>query len=240
VGPALGLDAGPWPVSTVALEEGATLLFYSDGLVETRAQDLQTGIDVLRDLVEQLPPRRRNPRELCARIGGVLRGVDTDDDVTLVAVAPSSPQPTASRDLPSDASAAGLARRFVTSALGDWDIDENVVDTAQLLVSELVTNAVIHSATPSTVTVRTDGEYLLVLVQDGGGSGPVQKPPELEPEAISGRGLSLVEALTSAWSFEQSADRTTVWFELPLDPVDSAAGAEVMDSLVSSPGGTTG
>jgi serine phosphatase RsbU (regulator of sigma subunit)/anti-sigma regulatory factor (Ser/Thr protein kinase) len=221
MGPALGLGVGPWPTSVVELEERATMVFYSDGLVETRTQDLFTGIDLLRDLVEQLPARRRNPRELCARLGDLMRTSEADDDVTLLAVTASAPQPTASHDLPADASAARLARRFVASVLREWSIDDDVAETAQLCVSELVTNAIIHSGTTSTVTVRSDGDYILVMVQDRGSRGPVHRPADLDPEAISGRGLSLVDALASAWSSEHSTDGTTVWFELELNPAQA-------------------
>ena len=100
--------------------------------------------------------------------------------------------------------------------LREWEVDEDFIDTAELCVSELVTNAVIHSGTTSTVTVQADPEYLLVLVQDRGGRGAVRLPDELDPESVSGRGLSLVDALASAWSAEHSTDGTTVWFELAL------------------------
>ena len=233
VGPALGLGAGPWASSPVELEDNATLLFYSDGLVESRSQDLFLGIDLLRDHVEQLPARRRNPRELCARLGDEMRTADADDDVTLLALTASEPHPSASTDLPADASAAGLARRFVTTVLDEWSIDEDVADTAQLCVSELVTNAVIHSGTTSTLTVRSDGEYLLVMVQDRGGrGGAVREAADLEPEAISGRGLLLVDALASAWSSEQSADGTTVWFELPVGQELVGSGSMAQGGLV--------
>lgn len=227
-GPALGMGAGPWRTSTVPLEEHATMLFYSNGLVETRRQDLFTGIDLLRDLVERLPARRRNPRELCARLGELMRTSDADDDVTLLAVTAASYQPSESQELPADASAAGLARAFLGSVLGSWGVDEDVVETAKLCVSELVTNAVIHSATTSTLTVRADGEYLLVMVQDRGGrgGGSVARAEDLDPEAISGRGLSLVDALVSAWSSEHSTDGTTVWFELPLGPTPTSGDPE--------------
>lgn len=216
MGPALGLGAGPWPTTRVDLDDNATLLLYSNGLVESRAQDLFTGIDLLRDLVEQLPARRRNPRELCARLGELMRTPDADDDVTLFALTASAGHLSACTDLPADPSAPGLARRFVRTALSEWEVDADVSETAQLCVSELVTNAVIHSGTISTLTVRNDGEYLLVMVQDRGGPGPVRQAEGLDPEAISGRGLSLVDALASAWSSEHSTDGTTVWFELPL------------------------
>ena len=55
-----------------------------------------------------------------------------------------------------------------------------------------------------------------MLVQDQGNRGTARRTEEHEPTDISGRGLMLVEALTSAWSAEHSADGTTVWFELDL------------------------
>jgi anti-sigma regulatory factor (Ser/Thr protein kinase) len=64
--------------------------------------------------------------------------------------------------------------------------------------------------------VQADREYVLVIVQDRGGRGAVRRPEELDPESVSGRGLTLVDALASAWSAEHSTDGTTVWFELAL------------------------
>lgn len=226
LGPALGIDAGQWRTDTVPLGASSSLLFYSNGLVENRRQELFAGIDVLRDHIEQMAPRRRNPRELCARLGNLMVGPEVDDDVTMLALTACREQPTVARELPADSSAASLARRFVTSVLRDWQVHEDVVDTAELCVSELVTNAVIHSRTTSTVTVRRDQEYLIVMVQDRGGVGPVHRAEDMDPEAISGRGLSLVDALASAWSAEHNADGTTVWFELALDPVRSTDDAK--------------
>jgi serine phosphatase RsbU (regulator of sigma subunit)/anti-sigma regulatory factor (Ser/Thr protein kinase) len=222
LGAALGTGVGPWPTHTVSLADGS-LLFYSDGLVANRRQDPFARIEVLRDHVEGMAPRRRNPRELCARLSSLMPGPQVDDDVTMLAITASHAQPTVVCELPADASAAPLARRFVTSVLREWQLHGDVVDTAELCVSELVTNAVIHSRTTSTVTVRRDGEYLVVMVQDRGGPVPVHPAEGLDPEAISGRGLSLVDALTSAWSAEHTADGTTVWFELLLNPAQAGA-----------------
>ena len=91
---------------------------------------------------------------------------------------------------------------------------EDLADAAELGVSELVTNAVIHSGTSPRVTAQLDDERLLVSVQDRGSSGTARRTEDHEPTDISGRGLMLVEALATAWSAEHSADGTTVWFEL--------------------------
>ena len=89
-----------------------------------------------------------------------------------------------------------------------------MAETAALCLSELVTNAVIHSGTSPRVTAHLDDERLLVSVQDRGSSGTARRTEDHEPTDISGRGLMLVEALATAWSAEHSADGTTVWFEL--------------------------
>ena len=222
-GPALGIGIGSWPTGRVSLRDGTTVLLYSDGLVESRHQDLFTGIDVLRDRVAELAPRRRNPRELCARLSDLMRVDQAEDDVTILAVTAVPDQTRATLEVSSDPTAARQARRFVTDVLRSWSVDHDVVETAELCVSELVTNAVIHSGTSSSVTVQADPDYLLVLVQDRGGRGAVRLPEELDPESVSGRGLSLVDTLASAWSAEHSTDGTTVWFELPLAPTPASA-----------------
>ncbi len=229
IGPALGVGPGRWPTLDVPLQDGATVLFYSDGLVETRHQDLFDGIDRLRDRVEELAPRRRNPRELCARLSDLMDSGAAEDDVTILAVTAARHQRRATCDLSADPTAAGAARDFVGSVLREWSVDDTVVETARLCVSELATNAVIHSGTSSSVTVQADDEYVVVLVQDHGGRGAVRQPDELDVESVSGRGLSLVDALSAAWAAEHSTDGTTVWFELPL-----TAPAFGEDELLSS------
>ena len=218
VGSALGLGVGrgSWSAIEVALGDGDTLLLYSDGLVEGRWLSLDEGLDRMASQVGAMSARRRNPRELCARLAHDLGLPDSADDVTALAVTVRGARSPlhASTELAPDVSAAGAARRFVGRHLGAWGVEEEQTAAAQLCVSELVTNAVIHTGTAPTVTVRLDDDYILVLVADHGGGGPVRRPEEPEPDDISGRGLALVDALSTAWSAERNADGTTVWFEL--------------------------
>jgi serine phosphatase RsbU (regulator of sigma subunit)/anti-sigma regulatory factor (Ser/Thr protein kinase) len=218
VGPPLGIGAGPWEQTTVALPADTPLLFFSDGLVETRRLALDDGIDLLRSQIAGLEHRRRNPRELCARLAELMRRPDADDDVTMLAVMSTAGLRlhTATEEFPADTSASPLARRAVARWLTGWGLGEELVETATLCVSELVTNAVIHSGTTPRVTARLDDERLLVLVQDHGSRGAARRAEDHDPSDISGRGLLLVEYLASAWSAEHSADGTTVWFELDL------------------------
>ena len=222
-GPALGLSAGPWQAETIPLTASGSVLFYSDGLVETRERDLFGGIELLRETVTSLDERQRNPRELCARLGEALMSGTSHDDVALLAIAASAPRRSVTRTFPADTSAAGLARRFVVGTLIEWSVVEDVVERAELCVSELVTNAVIHSGTEPTVTLRNDGANLVVAVHDHGSQQRIEPVAEAEAEAISGRGLSLVQALVSAWNVEHTTGGTSVWCELELDPAKIGA-----------------
>lgn len=215
-GSALGLRAGPWSPTTVDLPPETLAVFFSDGLVETRSLPVDAGVAELCDRLADTQPRRRHPRELCPRLAGVMRRHDSDDDVAMLALLSTVGVTlrSAGADFPADSSASPLARRALTRWLEEWRLDDELVETAVLCLSELVTNAVIHSGTSPRVTARLDGERLLVAVQDRGHRGAARRTGEHDPTDISGRGLLLVEALTTAWSAEHSADGTTVWFEL--------------------------
>lgn len=223
-GPPLGLGAGPWSQDSVELDDDVTVLFYSNGLVQTREVDFVSGLRLLCDDLAEVDPQRRGPREMCARLGDVAWERVGEDDVTMLAVSRTSRRRlyTATEELPADSSASPLARRFVGSRLTDWGVDVEVAETAQLCVSELVTNAVIHSGTPSQVTVRLDDERLLVSVKDGGSRGAVRRVRGDEPTESTGRGLTIVDVLATTWSAERSFDGTTVWFELDVAGAVSA------------------
>ena len=215
-GSALGVGAGPWPSTTVTLDPGHVLVFYSDGLVRSHRRELHEGIAELAAHLEGLAPRRRQPRELCARLAQLMTDELTDDDVTLLAVgAARAGVLSASVRLPADNLAPRIARRFVRETLGEWETEAETSEAAELCVSELVTNAVIHTGTSAELVAHLDEQFLTMLVRDGGVDGAVEQPPAHEdPMTISGRGLTLVDAVATAWAAEHGADGTTVWFEI--------------------------
>jgi len=217
-GPPLGLGGGPWRSAEIALAPGDVVLLYTDGLVETRSQPLADGLAELVTQVGRIEPHRREPRDLCTRLVDVMKRPDSGDDIALLVVATtgSRDQRSAVTELPPDTAAPSLARQFLREQLRGWLVDDGVCQTAEICLSEIVTNAVIHSGTSPRVTVRLDDRRLLVLVQDSGISG-VPQLQHLDLEDIGGRGLQLVDALSTAWSAERSADGTTVWFELQVD-----------------------
>lgn len=120
-------------------------------------------------------------------------------------------------DLPSTADAAGIARRFVDD--NHVHLAPDVVDDAKLLVSEIVTNAVLHGQPPVTLALRVDPPGLGVMVVDAGGAQPDASPARPDPSQQSGRGLLIVAALASAWGISPTSPPPgkAVWFELRSD-----------------------
>ena len=124
------------------------------------------------------------------------------------------------------------ARRFTEGLLEGWP--EPARNVAVLLVSELATNAVLHARTPVGLTITSDGPRVRVAVADGSLGAPVLK--DFGPEAITGRGIRLVDSLSQRWGTDRREDGKTVWFEL------AAAGDDdgVDDSRDGGNGGSRG
>ncbi len=122
-----------------------------------------------------------------------------------------------------DASSVGETRRFVRDVLAETDAPPDAVDSAVLLVSELATNAALHARTDLQVTVRFEDGRLWAEVKDWNSRMP--QPCRAPPDATSGRGLALVEALASRWGAERDGDGKRVWFLLELDQTSSNDGS---------------
>ena len=120
-------------------------------------------------------------------------------------------------ELPGEPADAGDARRLVTRTLREWRLD-HLQDTAALLVSEVVTNAVLHARTRLALELERRGSTVRVTVSDR--SERLPQPRRADPEAGTGRGLGLVASLATAWGTAPGAEpwRKDVWFELPTDP----------------------
>ena len=188
-----GLDALPRlreasPETRVVVLSG----LQEDGIAErSRAGGavgfLEKGIRA-RDLVREL-----------LLIGGVLDVVDS----TLKEI---------SAHLPPQLDSPRIARRLVARALEEWDCAA-ALDTVVLLVSEVVGNAVVHAATDVQVAVRLFPHAIRIEATDAS-PAPI-RPRHADVDAESGRGLQLVQRLSSTWGEERTAAGKTVWFEVP-------------------------
>ncbi|MFD9722444.1 SpoIIE family protein phosphatase [Streptomyces sp. NPDC059072] len=198
---------------------GATLLLYTDGLVESRLRDVWTGIELLRERLAttaQLTGLDHPPplEALCDDVLDMLGPGDRDDDIALLAarfdgIAPSD---VAYWFLDPEETAPGRARRFARRALTRWGLEE-LTDSLELLVSEVVTNAVRYAERPVTLRLlRTD--VLRCEVGDDSPQLPRQRRARDTDEG--GRGLFLVNRMARRWGATRLSSGKVVWFELPL------------------------
>ncbi|MFJ9636588.1 SpoIIE family protein phosphatase [Streptomyces sp. NPDC101178] len=196
---------------------GATLLLYTDGLVESRLRDVWTGIEQLRERLaataQLTGPDHSPPLEaLCDDVLDMLGPGDRDDDIALLAarfdgIAPSD---VAYWYLEPEDAAPGRARRLARRALARWGLDE-MSDEVELLVSEVVTNAVRYAERPVTLRLlRTD--ILRCEVGDDSPQLPRQRRARETDEG--GRGLFLVNRLARRWGATRLSTGKVVWFEM--------------------------
>jgi anti-sigma regulatory factor (Ser/Thr protein kinase) len=118
--------------------------------------------------------------------------------------------------LPCDATSVGRARRLVRGQLAnladDTPVDDEILDAASLLTSELVTNAIVHARTDVAVHAAFDGAVFRVEISDGNPA----LPKERRPKGVTGtgHGLQLIDAIATRWGVQPSASGKTIWFEL--------------------------
>jgi anti-sigma regulatory factor (Ser/Thr protein kinase) len=107
----------------------------------------------------------------------------------------------------------GAARRFVRDVLMSRDVSKYVVDTVELLTSEVVTNAIVHGRSGPQLSVEIDGDVVRVAVRDMSSEVPVRRLSHVDD--VSGRGVVIVEELASAWGVEREGNGAKrVWFEV--------------------------
>lgn len=129
-------------------------------------------------------------------------------------------------------SSVAAARRFVAAALGRL-ARPDLVDTAVLLTSELVANAMLHAHSAATVRVGVDDESISIEVRDASSRLPAAK--HYGPEAATGRGLLLVDALAAQWGAERLDAGKRVWFRLDAAAPAEAAAATATPSTSAAP-----
>ncbi|MZF83841.1 PP2C family protein-serine/threonine phosphatase, partial [Streptomyces sp. SID5643] len=139
--PPLGLGgAEPFETTEVSLPEGSRLVFYTDGLVEDRERGIDTGLEALR---HALAGARRSPEETCQDVLDALLPARSSDDIALLVARTRllDPSRVAEWDVPGDPAVVAGLRADVTGRLRSWGLEE-LAFTTELIVSELVTNAI--------------------------------------------------------------------------------------------------
>jgi PAS domain S-box-containing protein len=210
----LGVGEVPHQQTTLAVAPGSVLALYTDGLVETPHSDIELQVDALTTALEKALADRPDLEAAADCVLATLLPDPNDyaDDVTLLlARIPQTPVITACTDLSAEPAGVGQGRRFLRRTLDAWSRPD-LADTACLLASELLSNAVRHAAGPLRLRLRLDGEELSVEVRDANPAVPRARLAGLDQE--SGRGLLLVQALATAWGTRPTGEGKTVWFSL--------------------------
>jgi Stage II sporulation protein E (SpoIIE)/Histidine kinase-like ATPase domain/PAS fold len=221
--PPLGIGDGEVESRLFKIEDGSLFVLYTDGLVENKGQDISDGLARLRDIFGPGSPTR--PLEdLCkATLDGVYSDHQRDDIAVLIARLRRLPEDRyASWTLAPKLTSVREARSVLAEPMKRWDL-EDLIPTTELLVSELVTNAVKYSR--GDVTLRLVNEKALVCeVLDNSGALPRLRQANGEDE--NGRGLQVVRQLSHRWGARRTATGKVVWCEQPLP-----GSAGIMDDV---------
>jgi anti-sigma regulatory factor (Ser/Thr protein kinase) len=117
-------------------------------------------------------------------------------------------------ELHPSASSPARARRFLSERSTAWSLPEPLGDQLALVASELVTNAVLHAHTPLTLTVELRDDHVRVSVRDGSSAPAALR--HYRQDALTGRGLGVIAAVSQAWGVEPAVDGKVIWAEFDL------------------------
>ncbi|WP_017602323.1 SpoIIE family protein phosphatase [Nocardiopsis lucentensis] len=216
-GPPLGLGGLPFETAELELPEGSLIGLYTDGLLRSDGRDAESGMSRLGRALAR-PGVALD--ELCeSTVRRLLPGSHTDDAaLLLVRTHTLSPDRIASWDVPSDPAAVADIRARASRQLSAWGLDELVM-TTELIVSELVTNAIRYASGPIRLRLLRQAG-LVCEVSDTSNTSPRMRHARTTDEG--GRGLFLVAQLTHRWGTRYTGDGKIIWAEQHL-PVTAAA-----------------
>ncbi|MEV8523916.1 PAS domain S-box protein [Streptomyces sp. NPDC052000] len=221
----LGVGEVPHQETRLTVPPASVLALYTDGLVETPTSDIEAQIDALTVALEKsIADAPCLEQAADSVLASLLPGPqDYADDVTLLLVRiPSAPPTAVSACLPAQPVSVGEGRRFLRRTLEAWNC-EDLIDTACLLASELLSNSVRHACEPLRLRLRRARDELNVEVSDGSPVLPQARTAALDEE--SGRGLALLDQLATSWGTVPTQEGKAVWFALPLPaPVRQGEG----------------
>lgn len=223
----LGVGGEPFEEVEVELPDGALLALYTDGLVESRHHPLDEGLKAFQAaLTNQTLPLE----DVADHVLGTLDTHHGEDDTALLMarVHGLPAESVGDWSLPREPQSVSRARELTRAQLLSWGL-ESLVDTAELLVSELVTNALRYGEGEIRLRLLLD-RTLVCEVWDSGLVQPRRRRARDTDEG--GRGLQLVGLLSSGWGSRRTPRGKTVWFELTL-PSGDAPGTDPVEALLS-------
>ncbi|MGW2936617.1 ATP-binding SpoIIE family protein phosphatase [Streptomyces sp. NPDC001156] len=223
-GPPLGLGGLPFEAAEFDLPEGSLLALYTDGLIEARDHDIEAGVALLRQALAQPAP---SLQATCDTVLEALLPADRPhDDVALLLARTHAlgARQVASWEVDADPVSVSRARANVARQLSSWGLEELEFPT-ELMVSELVTNAIRYGRPPIGLRLIRD-RALVCEVSDASSTTPHLRRARTFDEG--GRGLLLVAQIAEHWGTRHARQGKTVWAELS---EEASAGFPTWDSL---------
>ncbi|MDX3696680.1 SpoIIE family protein phosphatase [Streptomyces europaeiscabiei] len=211
-GPPLGLGGLPFEAVDIHLPEGSQLVLYTDGLIEDRNRDVDVVLEQLRGA---LADPERTPEETCRVVLDTVAPAHPGDDIALLVARTHAfdPRRIAAWELPADPARVSEVRAAALRQMTDWGLDDAAF-AAELMLSELVTNAIRHGTGPIRVRLLHD-RSLICEVSDTSSTAPHLRRAATTDEG--GRGLFLVAQLSQSWGTRYTPEGKVIWAECGLD-----------------------
>ncbi|MFG2616101.1 SpoIIE family protein phosphatase [Streptomyces sp. NPDC048507] len=218
----LGVGGMPFEAATLRLSEGSRLVLFTDGLLEDRDREFDTGLALLG---ETLARPGRSPDEACSDVLDALLFPSPSDDIALLVADTRRLEPSriAEWEVPGDPVAVSRVRREAAAQLVAWGLEE-VSFSAELVLSELTTNAIRYGNAPIRVRLLHD-RNLICEVSDGSSTSPHLRYAATTDEG--GRGLFLVAQYAERWGTRYTERGKVIWAEL-----SPAGGGEPAPAVV--------
>ncbi|MGW2667812.1 SpoIIE family protein phosphatase [Streptomyces sp. NPDC001272] len=212
----LGVGGMPFEAARLALPEGSRLVLFTDGLLEDRDRDFDAGLELLG---RTLARTERSPEQACADVLAAMLFPAPSDDIALLIAETRrlDPHLIAEWEVPDDPSAVSRVRRTAAAQLEAWGL-EDLSFTAELVLSELITNAIRYGGEPIRVRLLND-RNLICEVSDASSTSPHLRYAATTDEG--GRGLFLVAQYAERWGTRYTERGKVIWAEL-----SPASGAE--------------
>lgn len=215
VAPPLGAGAGlPVETAELLLVADSRLVLYTDGLVEARGRDIDIGLEMLREALAGTDGDA--PDDTCRTVVDAMLRTRSSDDVALLVARTRllDPDQVAEWEVPHDPAAVSRVRAEAIRRLEAWGLGDAAF-TTELILSELVTNAVRYGASPISLRLLRDGDSLICEVADGSSTSPHLRRAAFTDEG--GRGLFLVAQLSRRWGTRYTDRGKIIWAEQALD-----------------------